>query len=117
MYMAEAAFVEGRKTVSGSTLLNTQTPAPAVRLDHLVDRMVSKMHRQNRSYGLQMAGTLSGESARGFCWTNRGQGAPRSITDAQIERVVTKTLEPMPENSTHWTKAQRAPHWRSVDAG
>ena len=30
-------------------------------------------------------------------------GAPRSITDAQIERVVTKTLESMPENSTHWS--------------
>lgn len=30
-------------------------------------------------------------------------GAPRSITDAQVERVVTKTLESMPANSTHWS--------------
>lgn len=30
-------------------------------------------------------------------------GAPRSITDAQVEEVVTKTLESMPENSTHWS--------------
>ena len=30
-------------------------------------------------------------------------GAPRSITDAQIEAVVTQTLETMPENSTHWS--------------
>jgi transposase len=30
-------------------------------------------------------------------------GAPRSITDAQVEQVVTKTLESMPENSTHWS--------------
>jgi transposase len=28
-------------------------------------------------------------------------GAPRSITDAQVEAVVTRTLESMPENSTH----------------
>jgi transposase len=30
-------------------------------------------------------------------------GAPRSITDAQVEEVVTRTLEFMPENSTHWS--------------
>ena len=30
-------------------------------------------------------------------------GAPRSITDKQVEEVVTKTLESMPANSTHWS--------------
>jgi transposase len=30
-------------------------------------------------------------------------GAPRSITDARVEEVITKTLESMPENSTHWS--------------
>jgi transposase len=30
-------------------------------------------------------------------------GAPRTITDAQVEEVVTKTLETMPTNSTHWS--------------
>ena len=30
-------------------------------------------------------------------------GAPRKITDRQIEQVVTKTLESMPANSTHWS--------------
>jgi transposase len=30
-------------------------------------------------------------------------GAPRSISDAQVEEVVTKTLESMPDNSTHWS--------------
>src|SRR5207248_8318533 len=30
-------------------------------------------------------------------------GAPRSITDAQVEDVVTKTMESMPGNSTHWS--------------
>jgi hypothetical protein len=30
-------------------------------------------------------------------------GAPRSITDAQVEDVVTKTLESMPQNSPHWS--------------
>jgi transposase len=30
-------------------------------------------------------------------------GAPRSITDEQVEAVVRKTLESMPANSTHWS--------------
>jgi transposase len=30
-------------------------------------------------------------------------GAPRSIADKQVEAVVTKTLESMPTNSTHWS--------------
>src|ERR1700753_433116 len=30
-------------------------------------------------------------------------GAPRSITDVQVEEVVTQTLESMPDNSTHWS--------------
>jgi len=30
-------------------------------------------------------------------------GAPRSIADAKVEQVVTKTLESMPTNSTHWS--------------
>ena len=30
-------------------------------------------------------------------------GAPRTITDEQIEEVITKTLETMPANSTHWS--------------
>ena len=30
-------------------------------------------------------------------------GAPRKITDRQIEEVVTKTLESMPASGTHWS--------------
>jgi transposase len=30
-------------------------------------------------------------------------GAPRKVTDGQIEKVVTKTLETMPEQGTHWS--------------
>jgi len=30
-------------------------------------------------------------------------GAPGSISDRQVEEVVTKTLESMPANSTHWS--------------
>ena len=35
-------------------------------------------------------------------------GAPRSIGDAKVEEVVTKTLETMPANSTHWTTRRMA---------
>lgn len=30
-------------------------------------------------------------------------GAPRHISDAQVERVLTVTLESMPSNATHWS--------------
>jgi hypothetical protein len=56
----------------------------------------------HRGHGLQMAGTLSAETLEGLLDELR-PGAPRSITDAQIEDVVTKTLESMPTNSTHWS--------------
>jgi transposase len=37
-------------------------------------------------------------------------GAPRSIMDAQIEEVITKTLESMPRDSTHWSTRLMARH-------
>ena len=30
-------------------------------------------------------------------------GAPRSVSDAEVERVVTRTLETKPESATHWS--------------
>src|SRR4051794_30325366 len=30
-------------------------------------------------------------------------GAPRSITDTQVEQAVTRTLESIPEDATHWS--------------
>src|SRR3984957_6459972 len=30
-------------------------------------------------------------------------GAPRSISDAKVEAVITQTLESMPTNCTHWS--------------
>jgi transposase len=35
-------------------------------------------------------------------------GAPRSITDEDVERVVTKTLESQPKNATHWSTRKMA---------
>lgn len=35
-------------------------------------------------------------------------GAPRSITDAEVERVVTMTLETLPKNATHWSTRSMA---------
>ena len=35
-------------------------------------------------------------------------GAPRTITDAEVEEVVTQTLESMPDQSTHWSTRQMA---------
>jgi len=35
-------------------------------------------------------------------------GAPRSITDGEVERVVTMTLETLPKNATHWSTRSMA---------
>jgi transposase len=35
-------------------------------------------------------------------------GAPRTITDAQVEEVVVRTLEEVPEGATHWSKRELA---------
>ena len=35
-------------------------------------------------------------------------GVPRTISDAQVEEVVVRTLEEVPEGATHWSK-QKSP--------
>ena len=35
-------------------------------------------------------------------------GVPRAITDAQVEEVVVRTLEEVPEGATHWSKRELA---------
>jgi transposase len=35
-------------------------------------------------------------------------GAPRTVSDDQVERVVTRTLETMPTNATHWSTRRMA---------
>ncbi|SQE00909.1 conserved hypothetical protein [Parafrankia sp. Ea1.12] len=35
-------------------------------------------------------------------------GAPRTISDAQVEEVVVRTLEEVPEGATHWSKRELA---------
>ena len=35
-------------------------------------------------------------------------GVPRTITDAQVEDVVVRTLEEVPEGATHWSKRELA---------
>jgi transposase-like protein len=34
-------------------------------------------------------------------------GAPRSISDAQVEEVITRTLESQPSNATHWSRLRQ----------
>jgi transposase len=37
-------------------------------------------------------------------------GAPRSISDEQVERVIVATLQTTPKNATHWSTRQMAAH-------
>jgi hypothetical protein len=36
-------------------------------------------------------------------WSEPRPGAPRQVTDAQVEKVVIQTLESMPRGQTHWS--------------
>ena len=46
---------------------------------------------------------------QGLCDAPRS-GAPRTVTDDQVERVVRTTLEETPENATHWSTRSMAAH-------
>jgi hypothetical protein len=37
------------------------------------------------------------------CSMTRAQGVPRTVSDAQVEDVVTLTLETKPRDATHWS--------------
>src|SRR4051794_2941651 len=58
---------------------------------HVTGATVGKWRERYREAGLD-----------GLLDEPRG-GAPRKITDQQIEGVITKTLESIPANSTHWS--------------
>jgi transposase len=65
--------------------------AEVARKLHITGATVGKWRERFRKFGLE--GLLDEPRV----------GAPRKITDQQIEEVVTKTLESMPKNSTHWS--------------
>ncbi len=50
-----------------------------------------------------MARTLSRAATGRSLLDEPRPGAPRSISDAQVEDVIIQTLETMPDNSTHWS--------------
>ena len=42
------------------------------------------------------------------CWTSRGRARPRTVTDEQVEAVITRTLETTPKDATHWSTRSMA---------
>ena len=62
---------------------------------------VSRVHRD------QVAGPVPGPAA-GRGGDEPRPGVPRTITDAQVEEVVVRTLEETPEGATHWSKRELA---------
>jgi transposase len=65
--------------------------AEVARKLHITSATVGKWRERFRKAGLE------------GLWDEPRVGAPRTITDQKIEEVVTKTLETMPANSTHWS--------------
>jgi transposase len=85
---AQAMAVRARIVLScGEGMSNSQV---AQRL-HVTGTTVGKWRERFRKDGME--GLLDEPRV----------GAPRKITDRQIEEVVTKTLESMPANGTHWS--------------
>ena len=71
--------------------------------DGLSNGEVAKTLTDHGSNGLQMAGAISGGAPGGF--TRRTAPGRTAVDNAtrRVEEVITKTLESMPENSTHWS--------------
>src|SRR3984885_12685738 len=85
---AQAMAMRARMVLSCGQGMNN---AEVARKLHITGATVGKWRRRFRESGLD--GLLDEPRV----------GAPRKITDRQIEEVITKTLESMPANSTHWS--------------
>jgi transposase len=85
---AQAMAMRARIVLScGEGLSNAEVAAKL----HVTGATVGKWRERFREFGLD--GLLDEPRV----------GAPRRISDRQIEDVVTKTLESMPANGTHWS--------------
>ena len=85
---AQAMAMRARIVLGCEQGLNNSEVARKV---HVTGATVGKWRERFREFGLD--GLLDEPRV----------GAPRKITDQKIEEVVTKTLEAMPSNSTHWS--------------
>src|SRR2546426_9066364 len=91
----------------------------ASRLAHLSRSRVCSHRRARRSPARQVAESLRREAPRRLArWA--AAGAPRTVTDAAVERVVTLTLETAPRDATHWSTRAMArqcglPEYRQSD--
>jgi len=85
---AQAMAMRARIVLSCEREMNSSEVARKL---HITGATVGKWRERFRKFGLE--GLLDEPRV----------GAPRKISDRQIEEVVTKTLESMPANSTHWS--------------
>jgi transposase len=85
---AQAMAMRARIVLSCEREMNNSEVARKL---HITGATVGKWRERFRKFGLE--GLLDEPRV----------GAPRKISDRQIEEVVTKTLESMPANSTHWS--------------
>src|ERR671918_2688525 len=71
------------------------------------NRVVAKRLRMSEVTVCKWRARFIGERLDGLSDEPR-PGAPRKITDAQIEQVVVSTLERTPTDATHWSRASMA---------
>jgi transposase len=90
---AQALAMRARIVLRAAEGLSSTAIARQFELDL---KTVSKWRRRFREHGVD--GLLD----------EQRPGQPRKITDAQIEEVITRTLETKPEGATHWSSRSMA---------
>lgn len=92
-------FVARRKTAQALALRARIVLACA---QGATDREIARKERVHRATVRKWRSRFTANRLEGIL-NERRPGAPRTVTDEDVERVITKTLEEMPRAATHWS--------------
>ena len=99
-------YVRRRKTASGLAL---RSQIVLLSAEGMANVAISKKLRTNRSTVVKWRNRFATHRLDGLQDEPR-PGAPRQVSDAEVERVIVETLESTPKGSTHWSTRQMAKH-------
>lgn len=100
------SYVHRRKTAQGLAL---RSQIVLLAADGLSNVAIAKRLNANRGTVTKWRKRFAEQGLDGLHDEPR-PGAPRTITDAEVERVVITTLESKPKGATHWSTREMAKH-------